>query len=407
MSILTSDIADRLIEEQGFDLVIPAQFTAISDEAFFAKKLKSVELPGSVIFIGAYAFSDNQLTSVDLPDGLEAIGEDAFSYNQLKSINLPDSVVSIGAYAFSDNQLASVDLPDGLEAIGEGAFSYNQLKSIDLPDSVVSIGDYVFSGNQLTSLNLPDGVETVGKDLFLVSRPWDDHTLEDFDFTLDEEYAFDEIDLMPADYNWDHVIAHAPTPEIIERSLGMVIPRTQKDKFSTIKSIDHIETCEQISRFSLKKSVLVDGKRLSEVMVGTTGKDKIIGTSGNEILVGSEGGDVLRGGGGSDGFLFQNSDGFGKKAAIKIKDFSSADGDAVLVDKDIIDFGKKLKIKIVLGKKTAFKWARKSNKDIVFNLKKGFLYFNENGKEKGWGDGGLFAKLQGAPELGADDFTIV
>mgnify|MGYP006220066029 FL=1 len=50
---------------------------------------------------------------------------------------------------------------------------------------------------------------------------------------------------------------------------------------------------------------------------------------------------------------------------------------------------------------------RKSNKDIVFDEKKGLLYFNENGKQKGWGDGGLFAKLQGAPELGADDFTIV
>ena len=38
--------------------------------------------------------------------------------------------------------------------------------------------------------------------------------------------------------------------------------------------------------------------------------------------------------------------------------------------------------------------------------KKGLLYFNENGKQKGWGDGGLFAKLQGAPELGSSDFTI-
>ena len=27
--------------------------------------------------------------------------------------------------------------------------------------------------------------------------------------------------------------------------------------------------------------------------------------------------------------------------------------------------------------------------------------------KKGWGDGGLFANFKGAPELGADDFTIV
>ena len=142
-------------------------------------------------------------------------------------------------------------------------------------------------------------------------------------------------------------------------------------------------------------------------MVGTTGKDKIIGTSENEILVGSEGGDVLKGGGGADGFLFQNPDGFGKKAAIKVKDFTSSDGDSFLIDKNILDFGKKLKIKTVVGKNAAFKRVRKSNKDIVFDEKKGFLYFNENGKQKGWGDGGLFARLQGTPELGADDFTIV
>ena len=97
----------------------------------------------------------------------------------------------------------------------------------------------------------------------------------------------------------------------------------------------------------------------------------------------------------------------GKKAAIKVKDFTSSDGDSLLIDKNILDFGKKLKIQTVVGKNAAFKRVRKSDKDIVFDEKKGFLYFNENGKQKGWGDGGLFAMLQGAPELGADDFTIV
>ena len=120
---------------------------------------------------------------------------------------------------------------------------------------------------------------------------------------------------MPVGHNRDYVIAYTPTTEIIERGLGVVIPRTQKEKVGTIKSINHVEACEQISRCSLKKSVLVGGKRSSEVMVGTTGKDKIIGTSENEILVGREGGDVLKGGGGADDFLFQNPDGFGKKGS--------------------------------------------------------------------------------------------
>ena len=138
MSILTSDIADQLIAEQGFDIIIPGHFTAIEDEAFFERKLKSVGIPDSIALIGNYAFSENQLTGVDLPDG----------------------------------------------------------------------------------------VETVGKDLFLVSGPWGDHAIEDFDFTLDEKYDFDENDLIPVDYNWDYLIAYTPTTEIIDRVLGVAIPRT-------------------------------------------------------------------------------------------------------------------------------------------------------------------------------------
>ena len=83
------------------------------------------------------------------------------------------------------------------------------------------------------------------------------------------------------------------------------------------------------------------------------------------------------------------------------------EGDSVLVDKEVFDLGGKVKFKSVTGKK-ATKKASKSNKEFVYDDNKGLLYFNENGKAKGWGDsGGLFTKLIGAPELRASDFTIV
>ena len=50
---------------------------------------------------------------------------------------------------------------------------------------------------------------------------------------------------------------------------------------------------------------------------------------------------------------------------------------------------------------------KRSKNHFIYDDRKGFLYFNDNGKKLGWGDGGLFAKLQGAPELGAENFTIV
>ena len=123
-------------------------------------------------------------------------------------------------------------------------------------------------------------------------------------------------------------------------------------------------------------------------------------------MAGGFGKDVLKGGGGADGFLFNQLSEYGKKKADKINDFNPEEGDSILVDKDVFDLSNKIKIKVVAGKK-ASKKAAKSINDFIYDDKKGLLYFNENGESKGWGDGGLFAKLQGAPKLGESDFTIV
>ena len=89
-----------------------------------------------------------------------------------------------------------------------------------------------------------------------------------------------------------------------------------------------------------------------------------------------------------------------------ITDFDSDEGDLILVDKVIFSLGRKIKLKVVTGKKETKK-ALGTNNNFIYDNKKGFLYFNENSKDKGWGDGGLFVKLQGAPELGVTDFMII
>ena len=78
MSILTSDIADQLIAEQGFDIIIPGHFTAIEDEVFFERKLKSVDIPESIVSIGDYAFSDKRLTSVIYLTAMKRLGRTHF-----------------------------------------------------------------------------------------------------------------------------------------------------------------------------------------------------------------------------------------------------------------------------------------------------------------------------------------
>ena len=116
--------------------------------------------------------------------------------------------------------------------------------------------------------------------------------------------------------------------------------------------------------------------------------------------------DEIKGSGGSDGFLFQDPNNFGKKERDTILDFKPKEGDSLLIDKDVFDFGNNLKLKTVKNKKEAKK-QDDSKSDFIYEEKRGLLWYNENGKKDGWGDGGLFVKLKGAPELGESDFTIV
>ncbi|RNC86599.1 MAG: hypothetical protein ED554_12755 [Synechococcus sp. YX04-3] len=204
-----------------------------------------------------------------------------------------------------------------------------------------------------------------------------------------------------------------PTPEATPAPVSTPAPEptpapvpTEEDGIEQVESVDEITTSDKVSRFVLTEAIPVSGQEVETLIVGTNKKDKITGSSEGEILAGGEGKDLLKGGRGPDGFLFQNPDAFGKKEADKIKDFDSEEGDSLLLDKEVFGLGKKIKLKVVTGNKAANQAAQTRNQ-IIYDNKRGFLYFNENGKEDGWGDGGLFVKLKGAPELGVDDFTIV
>ena len=199
-----------------------------------------------------------------------------------------------------------------------------------------------------------------------------------------------------------------PTGEATIATTQATTSETQEKVIDgSIKLID-IESIKpkKVSTFELIQPIQIRSEKVKTLIVGTKKKDKITGSSEGEVLAGGEGKDVLSGGDGADGFFFQNREGFGKKAADKIMDFDSTQGDSVLLARNAFSLGKKVKLKTVASKK-ALKKALNTNNSFVYYEKKGFLYFNENGKEKGWGDGGLLAILQGKPELVSSDLTIV
>ena len=58
------------------------------------------------------------------------------------------------------------------------------------------------------------------------------------------------------------------------------------------------------------------------------------------------------------------------------------------------------------NKKTIKKLAKKDF-DFLYDEKKGGLYFNENGSDKGFGEGGIIAILKGAPELTSGNIDFI
>ncbi len=61
------------------------------------------------------AFEKNQLTSVEIPNGVKTIWWNAFSHNQLKSIIIPSSVTTIDRTAFENNNnlKLTIEKPEG------------------------------------------------------------------------------------------------------------------------------------------------------------------------------------------------------------------------------------------------------------------------------------------------------
>ena len=106
-------------EKCSKDVVIPR----------YINKVKVTEIFGS-------AFSDNQLTSVNIPNSVTTIYGGAFAGNKLTSINIPDSVTTIGGVICGNLECSTQD--------GAGAFEDNKLTNITIGQGINYIGLYAF-----------------------------------------------------------------------------------------------------------------------------------------------------------------------------------------------------------------------------------------------------------------------
>lgn len=136
--------------------------TLVAFPSAYPKKHYSV--PDTTITIVSHAFSDAQIESIDLPDGLSEIEDWTFDGCTIQSINIPDSVKKLGRGTFRCcRHLEHITLSGGLTEIPAQAFtSCTKLKIIDVPSSVRRLfySAVAWCGG-LEQLILHDGLEEI------------------------------------------------------------------------------------------------------------------------------------------------------------------------------------------------------------------------------------------------------
>ena len=154
-------------------LVLPSKddkgntLVGVASNAFQKKGVESVTFPSGMLasyndtvthkitrrgnfVIAEGAFEGNNLTNVNLPDGVLAVLPNAFMNNKIKTVTLPRTIWWLETQAFSNNQISKVNFPlttyFQLEMHGM-TFANNKIKSVRLPDYTAVVNKFVFVGN--------------------------------------------------------------------------------------------------------------------------------------------------------------------------------------------------------------------------------------------------------------------
>ena len=94
--------------------------------------------------VRSYAFYQNNITNITLPDSVTSIDDSAFQDCSLTTFIIPDSVTKINAYTFNNcKSLRSITISDNVTSIGISAFEYcTLLTKITIPANVTKIDNF-------------------------------------------------------------------------------------------------------------------------------------------------------------------------------------------------------------------------------------------------------------------------
>lgn len=216
----------------NLDTIKPYSFHSYGNQD--PSKILNIKFSDKLKLIEEYAFSQNNIKHLALPESLERIGINAFaSCVGLETVDIPESLLIIASGAFdntpwssnlkSENgvvyigsiayrydaetapDLSSFSFKDGTTSISGGAAFFpwypvdirKKITQIELPASILYIGDNVFeSCINLEEINLPDGLKEIGANAFYgCEKLW----IDCFPETLESigEYSFYQCSTIP------------------------------------------------------------------------------------------------------------------------------------------------------------------------------------------------------------------
>ncbi|MDZ8186784.1 MAG: hypothetical protein RMX96_18280 [Nostoc sp. ChiSLP02] len=155
---------------------------------------------------------------------------------------------------------------------------------------------------------------------------------------------------------------------------------------------------------------VINAQAGNDTINGKSGNDILRGDADNDILIGGAGNDILTGNAGADWFVYNTSSTFNSSSVgiDTISDFKHFQNDKIVLDKTTfnaitsvagVGFSNANDFKVTSNGAT-------STAKIIYDAASGQLLYNQNGSAAGFGSGGLFAIVSGAPTLSANDFVV-
>ena len=157
----TKDKAEHEANTEGVCTICDALITATNGLIY------DVSADGTYAEVIGYNGTATRIKIAEEYNGLPVtkIANGVFSEKNIVSIIIPDGVTSIGPYAFQNcNYLTSIAIPNNLTEISNYAFyGCSSLTSIVIPDSVTTIGDYALQQClKLTRITIGKGTNLIG-----------------------------------------------------------------------------------------------------------------------------------------------------------------------------------------------------------------------------------------------------